>query len=193
MAAILASCGKTVEYTGTPNGTPDAVDYCLINCEELPGPTQTGPTSPTPTPTPSPTPAPNNPIVIEVKQIVTDHNKVLCSTVQLHGSGSPVNVGCNNAPATPVNLTSKLKNSGDCQRVTIKTASANPGNFDTTKFPGHYDVCEDGSTKVWVNVENFNTDGVTDWNDALIEFRNVTNTKQLNWQWKNDKLYLCVE
>lgn len=171
----LGACGKQVRYG---EGIPDVGDvpsgdvYCVVNCEELDGP-KLAPT-----------------IDLTFEQPTVAHNQVMCTDFRLHGSVGRTGLGCNDNPSAPVTVQSKLRNSGDCQRVTFWTEVENPGNFNVNKHPGHYEICEETGSHIWIDVEDHV--GVEDFNDATVDVT-TSSGEVLEWQYDDGKLFICIQ
>ena len=168
----LVACGKTVTYDGgvPKNKVPGQV-HCLTSCEELGGNTQ------------------NSLVDLKFSVPYVSHNQLMCESVKLHGSLGKTFVGCNDGTGTPVTVTSKLRNPGDCQRVTFYTDVPNPGSFNSHQHPGHYEVCEQSGPQIWIDVEDHV--GFEDFNDSQM-FVTAVNGETLEWKYDDDKLFICL-
>ena len=173
----LATCGKEVIYDEVVE--VDVTDdvgavYCLLGCESV-GDEVLRPL-----------------VELEFSVPTTNHNQQMCESVRLHGTMGKTVIGCNlvGNPHGPVTVTSKLRNPGDCQRVTLYTEMASPGNVNSNQHPGHYEVCTETSDTIWADVEDWV--GVEDFNDSQFRIR-ATGGQLLEWNiGNNGQLFICV-
>jgi hypothetical protein len=175
IALLATACGKQVTYgeeIPNPDDLPPGQVYCIVDCEELGGDKLK--------------PA----IELTFEQRMVGHNQTMCTDFRLHGSVGRTELGCNDNPSAPVTVQSKLRNSGDCQRVTFWTEVENPGNFNVNKHPGHYEICEETGSHIWIDVEDHV--GVEDFNDATVDVT-TTSSEVLEWQYDGDKLFICIQ
>lgn len=169
---LFSACGKTVTYNPPVPADVDKTFHCLVECDELGGDKRAAP------------------IKLRFSQPQVVHNQTLCSSFRLHGSGPKTELGCNDADNPPVEVVSKLRESGDCQRLTLWTEAAVPGDFNINQYPGHYEVCQESGPVIWVDVEDHA--GLVDFNDALIEVESVSG-ETLEWYYEDDKLFICIQ
>lgn len=175
VAPILVSCGKKVTYKGGIDplkGELQGTIYCVTNCDELGGDTK------------------KPKITLRFEQRTVAHNQQMCSSFRLHGSIGKTDLGCNDAPLPPVEVESKLRDSGDCQRVSFYTEVANPGNFNVNQHPGHYETCQQSGPHIWIDIEDHA--GVLDFNDSTVDVHAVSG-EALEWLYDDDKLFICVQ
>jgi hypothetical protein len=175
LALTSASCGKEVTYNRTKVPTPAGVDIlcATASCNELGGNTlQT-----------------KKYVKLSFRLLPESHNQVMCSSVTLHGSLPSTSLGCNNAPIAPVVVTSKLKNPGDCQRLTLATTVPNPGPINVNKHPGHFQICEYNGPVITLNSDDL--EGALDWNDNTLEV-SALDGQTIEWKWSNNKLFVCL-
>ena len=175
-AVSLTTCGKSVMYSTVEPEVPGTV-YCLVNCETY-GNDVTSPL-----------------VELEFSVPYSSHDQLICSDFRLHSSIGRTSAGCNDGLTQSVTVTSKLRNTGDCQRLTIWSEVTNPGPFNTNNGLGHYEFCRESGPTIWADVEDHAKPGVPgqpDFNDAKLEVRAV-NGEVLSWEFDNGKLFICKE
>ena len=173
---LLVGCGKNVTYE-VPDvvpKTPPGQVFCTLNCDELGGDRKAAP------------------VLLEFEQRNVSHNQVICSEFRLHGSIGKTSLGCNDVPSDPVQVLSKLRNSGDCQRVSFWSETPTPGKFNVNQHPGHYEICEQTGSHIWIDVEDHA--GVEDFDDATVDVRAV-NGEDIEWRYEEDdkRLFICLQ
>lgn len=171
---IVVSCGKSVTYEGmVPKNETAGQVYCIVECDELGGNTKKA--------------------LVDLQFSVpkVSHNPLMCESVRLHGSIGKTAVGCNDGTGTPLTVTSKLRNSGDCQRVTFYTDVNSPGPFNSHNHPGHYEVCSESGPIIWVDIED-HVGGAEGFDDSQV-LVTALNGATLEWKYENDKLFICLQ
>lgn len=169
---LATACGKHVEFGVTGDGKLEGRIYCVTNCQTGNGPTL----------------SPLVRLEFSLNNSVS-HNQELCTSFRSPGSVGKTPLGCISQPLAPVLITSKLRNPGDCQGVTLYTEATVLGNFNSNQHSGHYEFCSQSGNHIWVGIEDHA--GVIDFNDSQVDITAVDG-QILEWHEENGEYLICV-